>query len=155
MNEHSSILLDLYLLQVAYWEEVDQRGGEQATRFFIPDSEFTIGEKRLLGTDEISAFYRWRKKRGLRTARHLVSNCSVRSIGPTEAEFKSVLTLYADDGLPVLPTAPPVMISDVVDHCVLTDAGWKFKSRILKTIFQGGKQPTIPTNSNIIDNQAA
>jgi len=59
------------------------------------------------------------------------------------------MMLYADDGVPVLPARAPVMIADVTDQCVCVGGVWRFKSHVLRTVFQGGVQPTIPTRSDL------
>ena len=52
--------------------------------------------------------------------------------------------LYAADGEPILPTAPPNIISLCTDTCVRTEEGqWLYKLRRFKTLFQGG----LPTTS--------
>ena len=141
---------ELYRLQVAYWYEVDNNGGRAAAAFYTSDGEFVVGTERMAGRAEIAAFYEWRLRRGERTARHLVSNCFLAEVTDTSAEFRCIMSLYADDGVPVLPANAPVMIADVVDTCVREGDIWRFRSHVLKTVFQGGVQPTIPTRSELL-----
>lgn len=154
MNDMHAICADLHRLQVDYWYEVDHNYGRNATDFYLEDGVFVVGAERMEGRGEIAAFYRWREKRGDRTARHIVANHRVKHATADEAEFHCIMTLYADDGVPVLPSQVPVMIADVVDHCVREGGVWRFRSHVLKTVFQGGAQPTIPTRSELLTHKA-
>ncbi len=150
MEQDLTLFLQLYRLQVDYWYEVDRNYGRDAPGFYVPDGLFVVGSQRMSGRAEIAAFYRWREQRGDRTARHVVSNCRLKSWAADEAEFECVMMLYADDGVPVLPSQPPVMIADIVDRCVREEGVWRFRSHILTPVFQGGVQPTIPTRLDIL-----
>jgi len=154
MTDLQAICADLYRMQVDYWYEVDHNYGRNATDFYLKDGLFVVGTERMAGQAEIAAFYKWREQRGARTARHVVANHRLSHAAAGEAEFQCIMVLYADDGVPVLPSQAPVMIADVVDHCVLDGGVWKFRSHVLKTVFQGGAQPTIPTRSELITHKA-
>ena len=149
MNQDEALFVALYRLQVDYWYEVDHNGGRDATKFFAADGSFVVGTQTMAGHAEIAAFYAWRMQRGERTARHVVSNCRLDGASGDEAGFQCVMMLYADDGTPVLPARAPVMVADVTDRCVRVDGVWRFRSHVLRTIFQGGVQPTIPTRSDL------
>ncbi len=150
MTDLQAICTDLYRLQVDYWYEVDHNYGRNAMDFYVEDGLFIVGTERMAGRAEIAAFYKWREQRGARTARHVVANHRLNGATAAEAEFQCIMMLYADDGVPVLPSQAPVMIADVVDNCVRDGGVWRFRSHILKTVFQGGAQPTIPTRSELL-----
>ncbi len=154
MTEERVVFDQLYRLQVDYWHDVDHNYGRDATRFYVEDGVFEVGSERMSGRAEIAAFYEWREQRGQRTARHLVSNCRLKRFGAESAEFECVMTLYANDGLPVLNSQPPVLIADVVDHCLCDGEVWRFKSHVLTPIFQGGVNPTVPTRSELLSHKA-
>jgi hypothetical protein len=58
------------------------------------------------------------------------------------------MLLYAADGAPILPSAPPIMITDLIDRCVKCDDGkWRYVERNFVPLFMGGAPPTVPPES--------
>jgi hypothetical protein len=48
-----------------------------------------------------------------------------------------VLSLYAADGAPILPSKPPIMLADVVEEMVReADGVWRYKSRAITAVFR-------------------
>lgn len=142
------LLQALTTLEVDYWHEVDHNWGRNAHEFYVDDGEFAIGTKAMRGKEAIAGFYRWREARGERTARHLVSNFRLSSAKSDRAVFECIMCLYAADGRPVLPSRPAIMIADVVNECELgQDGRWRFVSRRLVPVFEGGEPATIPPES--------
>ncbi len=154
MSNDQTVFTELYRLQVDYWYEVDHNYGRSAPGFYTEDGLFAVGSERMNGRAEIAAFYTWREQRGDRTARHVVMNCRLGDMSGDEARFECVMMLYADDGRPVLPSRPPIMIADVADHCVRQDGLWRFRSHVLTPIFQGGVTATVPSRSQLLAHKA-
>ena len=97
------------------------------------------------GREEIRAFYQYRLNRGPRIAVHSVSNFRVEIVSEAEAVCTWYLALYAADGVPVLPTHPPIQISLMTDRCVLDDLGvWRVAHRKFEPWFEGGTPVTNP-----------
>ncbi len=65
--------------------------------------------KPLVGRAAIEQFYTWRQDRGARTSRHVITNFRAEFSDATHATTHCVMMLYAADGKPLLPTAPPIV----------------------------------------------
>lgn len=146
--EEMTIHHQLEQLEIAYWYDVDTNWGAKAHELYVEDGVFDMGmgSQPHRGRAAVQQFYAWRKSRGARAARHLVSNFQVRITSPREATSLCIMSLYAADGQPILPSKPPILIADVVSECVRGDDGaWRFRSRALIPIFTGGEAPTIMT----------
>ena len=136
-------------LETEYWYDVDTNWGQKAHEFYVDDGVFDmgLGSKPHLGRAAIRNFYSWRKARGARTARHIITNFQVRMKSESEATSLCIMSLYAADGEPILPSKPPIMIADVVNECARGEDGhWRLRSRGLIPIFTGGEAPTIMTD---------
>jgi hypothetical protein len=139
----------LYGLEVRYWHEVDRNEGANAHAFYTADGIFSVGENEFLGSERIRQFYAWRGRRGiesvrsLRTTRHLISNLWVEAASEREAKAFGVISFHDGSGrAPVLESNPPVMIADLLNVCVLDEAGaWRFKSHRLRPVFMGAEVP--------------
>ena len=58
------------------------------------------------------------------------------------------MMLYASDGQPIHPTAPPNIITDLIDRCVKgPDGRWLYIERTFVPLFMGGLAPTVPPES--------
>jgi hypothetical protein len=89
------------------------------------------------GREAIRAFYAQRKARGPRTSRHVISNFRVVVADRYHASTQWVLSLYAADGAPILPSKPPIMLGDVIEELVReADGVWRYKSRTIKAVFR-------------------
>jgi hypothetical protein len=143
--EQASILEKLVALETEYWFEVDFNWGRNAAGFYVPDGIFMIGETRMEGREAITQFYRWREERGIRTARHVITNFRLHSANGPAASLGCILLLYAADGAPVLPSLPAILIADVRSDFVCdADGQYLFRSHVLSPVFMGGEAPTVP-----------
>jgi hypothetical protein len=135
----------LYANMVDYWYQVDLHGGAGVAGMFVEDGVFHAGPgKPLVGRAAIQQFYSWRRDRGERTARHVVTNFRAEFADATHATTHGVMLLFAADGKPVLPAAPPIMIADMIDRCVKCDDGrWRYVERDFVPLFMGGAAPTV------------
>jgi SnoaL-like protein len=138
----------LYMNMIDYWYEVDLKGGAGVSEMYVEDGIFNGGGKPLVGRAAIEQFYTWRTNRGVRTSRHVITNFRAEFQDETHATTYSVMLLYAADGAPILPTAPPIMITDLVDRCVKCEDGkWRYIERTFVPLFMGGAAPTVPPES--------
>jgi hypothetical protein len=138
----------LYQNMIDYWYEVDMKGGAGVSEMYMEDGIFHAGPKPLVGRAAIEQFYTWRQDRGARTSRHIITNFRAEFTDDTHATTYCVMMLYAADGVPVLPSAPPIAICDLIDHCVKCDDGkWRYIERIFVPLFMGGVAPTVPPES--------
>lgn len=139
----------LYMNLVDYWHEVDLNGGAGLSRMFTPDGIFHAGPgEPLVGHEAIERFYAWRTDRGARTSRHVVTNFRAEFGDARHATTYCVMMLYAADGAPILPAAPPIFLGDSIDHCVKGEDGlWRYSKRDFTPLFMGGAKPTVPPDS--------
>ena len=135
----------LYANLVDYWFEVDMHGGAGVSRMYTEDATFHGGGKPLVGREAIEQFYGWRQDRGPRTSRHIVTNFRAEFADERHATSYCVMLLHAADGTPVHPTAPPIVITDMIDQHVKQDDGmWLCSERKFVLLFMGGEAPTVP-----------
>jgi hypothetical protein len=138
----------LYQNAVDYWYEVDLHGGTGVAEMYVEDGIFNGGGKPLVGRAAIEQFYTWRKDRGARTARHVITNFRAEFAGESHATTYCIMLLHAADGAPILPTAPPIMITDLIDTCLKGDDGrWRFVERRFVPLFMGGAAATVPPDT--------
>lgn len=142
----------LYMNIIDYWYEVDMKGGAGVSHMYTEDGIFNGGGKPLVGREAIEQFYSWRQDRGARTSRHVITNFRAEFVDATHATTHCVMQLFAADGGPIHPTAPPIMITDLIDRCVKCEDGiWRYEERTFVALFMGGEVPTVPPGS-IADN---
>jgi hypothetical protein len=125
-----------------YWAEVDENGGEQAHKFYLPDGHYVIGNNRFDGEEKIRAFYA-RRRYGTVMTRHLVANLRVFGEDARHARMAGVMSLYRADGRsPFQGARPPAMIADFEARCVLgDDRQWRFQSHVLLPFIIGSDLP--------------
>ena len=124
---------------VDYWDEVDSRWGADAHERYVEGGRFS----KMVGKEEIKAFYDWRKTRGDRSTFHLVLNMKVDVKSETEATAHYVMMLYAKDGAPVHEMQVPNTISSAVEEFVKEGDTWKIRSKMLEVVFRGSEPTTI------------
>jgi len=139
----------LYQNMIDYWYEVDMKGGAGVSQMYVEDGIFHGGPgKPLVGRAAIEQFYSWRKDRGERLSRHVITNFRAEFSDATHATTCCVMMLYAADGRPVLPSAPPIIITDLIDRCVKCEDGqWRYIERNFIPLFMGGAAPTVAPES--------
>ncbi|MGK6314109.1 nuclear transport factor 2 family protein [Neorhizobium sp. DT-125] len=133
---------EILSLVTEYWNEVDTNWGAYAHMMFAEDGVFGSGPSAFVGREQIKAFYDWRRSRGERVARHLISNPMILIESAERATIKYIMTIYAVDGLPVLPVSAPNSISEVLEVFGRDEAGgWKIRSKTFTHLFKG-EEPT-------------
>jgi hypothetical protein len=137
-------------MAIDYWHDVDLNWGATAHIFFTEDGIFDAADQVFAGRKAIQEFYSWRKDRGSRSARHLISNMKVELKDDSHATAIWIMSLYAADGTGVLPSNPPIMIADVIDECEkYRDGVWHYRKRTLRPVFTGGAAPTVPKKGEL------
>lgn len=123
-------------MAIDYWHEVDTNWGERAHEFYTEDATFTTSMKTRQGQDQIKEFYRSRKQRGARVSLHIVQNFRAEATDDL-ARCNYIMSLYAADGEPVLPSRPPIMIAAVTETLVRQpDQSWRYSDRTLTALFR-------------------
>lgn len=132
-----------------YWHEVDTNQGKDAGRYYTEEAIFDGGEAIYRGRAKIEQFYAWRVKRGPRASVHAFTNYRTTFESDSKAVSTWYMLLYAADGVPVLPTHPPINIALVTDHLERQpDGEWLCAARKFESIFLGGTPPTNPNLDN-------
>ena len=132
----------LYQLEVKYWHDVDYNGGASVHELYCDDGLLSVGGKEFKGRHTIKTFYEWRRGR-VETARHLISNVTVRARDERRATAFGVITIYRTrGGPPVHAGNVPALVSDFVSECVLSPADvWRYASHVLRPVFIGSDTP--------------
>jgi len=127
------------------WHDVDTNWGRNAASYYTEDAEFGGKAGTYRGRRELEEFYAYRVNRGERVAVHSVTNFRTVFDGPDIAHATWYLLAYAADGVPVLPTHPPIQICLVTDrHERQPDGKWLCARRNFDVLFAGGTKPTNP-----------
>jgi SnoaL-like domain len=147
-HDRLALTQELQALVIDYWHDVDTNWGHNAPNYYMPDGEFIGSKASYKGREKIRAFYKWREDRGARTVIHAVHNFQAMFDGaPDKALCHWFLMLYAADGTPILPSAPPIQIAYMTDNVVHTSDGWLVSKRQFEEWFIGG----IPTTNPNLD----
>lgn len=126
-------------IELRHWYDVNLNDGRTAHELYTEDGLFAVGPQERRGRTAIRDFYEARAKRGVRTARHFVSNFRVLA-GDRDglARATGLISLYAGDQPPPLESKPPVLIADLINEYILSAEGsWRFVSHVLRPIFVG------------------
>jgi hypothetical protein len=146
LNDDRLISWHLAQLEAMYWFDVDHNWGRRAREFYVENAVFDLGvegQARYVGIAQIEQFYRWREQRGARTARHLIANFTAEVADSRSASARYIMSLFAEDGPPIRPSKPAIMIADVSVSLILcADDRWRATERQLRPIFMGGEKPT-------------
>lgn len=144
-EERVRITRELEILLTDYWHDVDTNWGRRAAEFFTEDGVFEGSENAYRGRAKIDEFYRFRLNRGPRVAMHTIANFRAVPQDDRTAISTWYLLLYANDGEPILPSAPPIQMAYATDLCVKCEDGrWRYKHRKFQVWFKGGVPTTNP-----------
>jgi hypothetical protein len=116
---------------------VDTRSYDAFVQIFVPNGVFDRAGQISRGQAAIRQFLDARPID--RVTRHTCTNIRINMTSPTTATGSCIASMYQatlgmGQSLPV-PATHPVVV-DYIDDYVLTDNGWKFKSRKVAIIFQ-------------------
>jgi hypothetical protein len=123
-------------LSINYWDDVDRNWGRNAHEYYTEDGSYTTSIKTRTGREAIKAFYDSRENRGERVARHFINNHKITIHDSNRVSADWILSLFAADGTPVLPSRPAIMIADVHDEIVRVGSRWLYKSRSITALFR-------------------
>jgi hypothetical protein len=141
--ERLQIISDIEELSIDYWHDVDTNWGRNAHEYYTEDGSYTTSVQTRTGRDAIRNFYEVRENRGDRVARHLINNHKITIHDRNRVSAVWVLSLFAADGKPTLPSKPAIMMADVHDEIVRgPDGRWRYKSRAIKALFLGDTPTT-------------
>lgn len=139
---------ELEIMLMEYWHDVDTNWGRNAGDYYTEDAVFQGSKHAYRGRKKIEEFYQFRINRGPRVAVHAVTNFRCVLHSPNEATCNWYLLLFADDGKPILPSAPPIQIAYMTDKCIKgPDGRWRYSYRTFDPWFEGG----VPTTSPNLD----
>jgi len=130
----------LYDMEVRHWYDVNLNHGRTVHELYTEDGLFAVGPQERRGPNAVREFYEARAKRGVRTARHVLTNFRVLPVegDARHARATGLICLYAGDKPPLLDSKPPVLIADLVNEYEADDkGGWLYVSHVLKPIFVG------------------
>lgn len=130
---------------VDYWWDVDDNGAREATDFYTEDCVYLMCEHRMEGRAAVHDYYAYRAARGQRLVRHVLTNLRARVQSPQQASVQGILTVHAADGVPVLPSAPPILVAD--NHASFVrgaDAAWRMREHRIVALFRGGVPVLVP-----------
>ena len=134
--ERLQILREIEDLAIDFWDEVDRNWGKNCHEYFTENGSYTTSIKTRTGRETIRAFYDSRENRGERVARHLINNHKITIHDRDRVSAVQILSLYAADGAPVLPSRPAIMMADIYDELVRVNGRWLYKSRTIKALFR-------------------
>lgn len=145
-KERVELTQELMILLADYWNDVDTNWGRNAGDYYTDDAIFESSKNTYHGKAKIQQFYQWRIDRGVnRTAVHSFANFRCVPESPTTATCTWYLILYANDGNPIHPSAPPIQIAYMTDKCLKgADGKWRYTHRKFDSWFEGGVATTSP-----------
>lgn len=143
--QHASIRQAVKDRLIDYWWDVDRNGARGAPDFYTDDCVYLMCDHRMEGRAAIERYYAYRAGRGDRLVRHVVSNLRVHVASADAASLTGVLCVYAADGVPVLPSAPPILVADT-ECAFVREPGdvWRLRSHAIIALFTGGVPVLVP-----------
>ncbi|MFC5499272.1 nuclear transport factor 2 family protein [Caenimonas terrae] len=139
MNNQELLALryQLEVLAIDFWHDVDANGGRNAASYYVEDALFATSIREYRGRTAIHEFYNRRERRGARVSLHLVQNFRIEPQGADRVRCEYVMSLFAADGEPPLPSRPAIMIAIAEELAVRQpDGRWLYQSRRLKPLFR-------------------
>lgn len=140
MQHHSYELWNaLHHIELSHWYDVNLNDGKSVHEFYTKNGHFIVGKQERHSREEIRKFYEARRQRGVRTARHLVSNfLLLPDRKERHVRAAGIVCLHAGDQQPLLPSKAPILIADLSSEFVLEEDGvWRFSLHVLRPVFVG------------------
>jgi hypothetical protein len=129
----------LHEMEVRHWYDVNTNGGRTVHELYAEEGLFAVGPQERRGSQEIRDFYEARVKRGVRTARHVLTNFRILP-GNTDDSMHAngIISLYAGDAMPPLPSKPAALMADLINEYVrAADGRWLYTLHRLIPVFVG------------------
>jgi uncharacterized protein (TIGR02246 family) len=126
---------EIEALQAEFAWLIDRGDSSQVADLFTNDGRYARASGEVsVGREAIRLAYAARIAHGVRTSRHVFTNLRVRQLAPGRVHASSILTLYALDGPPLIPTEV-MLVADYDDECVRGEDGrWRYASRVVTRI---------------------
>lgn len=142
-RERLALRQELEALAVDFWHEVDNNEGKHAARYYVEDAVFATSIREYRGRQAIHDFYTRREQRGPRVSLHIVQNFRIEPLAATRVRCEYVMSLFAADGEPVLPSRPAIMVA-IAEEVVVrqADGTWLYESRRLRPLFRDNTPTT-------------
>lgn len=136
-KEQLALRFELEALAIDFWHEVDAHGGREADRYYTDDAVFATSIREYRGRQAIHDFYHRREQRGARVSLHVVQNFRIAPEAPDQVRCEYIMSLFAADGEPVLPSRPAIMIAMAQELAQRqADGRWLYSSRRLVPLFR-------------------
>ena len=136
-GELLALRFELQALAIDFWHEVDAHGGRDAARYYLEDALFATSIREYRGRAAIHDFYNRREQRGPRVSLHVVQNFRIEARAPDHVRCEYVMSLFAADGAPVLPSRPAIMVAIAQEEVRRQpDGQWLYASRRLTPLFR-------------------
>jgi ketosteroid isomerase-like protein len=129
----------LHDMEVRHWHDVNLNAGRTVHELYAEGALFAVGPQERRGPQAIREFYEARAKRGVRTARHVLTNFRiVRGGDDSVIRAAGTISLHAGDQAPPLPSRPAVLIADLANEYErAADGRWLYKLHRLSPVFVG------------------
>lgn len=128
---------ELEALAIDFWHDVDANGGRNAASYYADDALFATSIREYRGRAAIQDFYNRREQRGQRVSLHLVQNFRIEPQAPGRVRCQYIMSLFAADGEPPLPSRPAIMVAIAEEIAARQpDGRWLYESRRLKPQFR-------------------
>lgn len=152
-NQCMLIAYECMRLQNLYCLHADRNDVEAFVSLFAPEGSVEVPEaEAFVGSAAIRAAMQALVDTGL-THKHFASNHVVDALSTTSARGSCYLVVYASSAAPdqrgMRPLEQPSTAGHYDDSFVLTDAGWKFKSRVLTRTFRRGEAMPPPASNEV------
>jgi ketosteroid isomerase-like protein len=134
--EQIAIRLAIEDLNTAFTYHLDHGEVDALMELFTDDVFYTHGQRRSNGKSELEQVFRNRTGAGPRTSRHVYSGLRLTIESPDRVRGTSVCVTFAQDGVPPLRPATPILVADFNDVYVrCDDERWRIKERHIHRIF--------------------
>lgn len=142
-RERLALRQELEYLAIDFWHEVDNNDGRDAASYYVEDAVFATSIREYRGRQAIHDFYTRRENRGPRLSLHIVQNFRIEPQDATHVRCEYVMSLFAADGGPVLPSRPAIMVA-IAEELVVrqADGRWLYESRRLRPLFRDNTPTT-------------
>jgi hypothetical protein len=134
--ERLAVRVALEDLNTAFCYHLDHDEVEPLLELFTDDVLYTHGPRRTSGKAELAQVFRSRTATSPRTARHLYSGLRLEIESSTRARGTCVCITFAQNGVPPLSPAVPILVADFVDAYERgADGKWRIRERHIHRIF--------------------
>jgi len=139
--ERLEIRVALEDLNTAFCYHLDHDEVEPLLDLFTDDVHYTHGPRETNGKAALGNVFRSRTSTSPRTARHMYSGLTLEIDSATSARGTSVCMTFAQNGVPPLAPAVPILVADFVDvYARGADGRWRIRERHIHRIFVDSHQ---------------